>query len=139
MFMNIEAQGKDNMGYPLLKRSVYYGSRVLVRQKNTPNGFQKTNYEDLKKVYSIWICLKHSKKKSGVMNRYSLHEEHLGTAYAFPKRHYDLMNIVMIYLPKEIKRIFHNGTFMTLLYILFTSGMDTRRKRNCLQKTMEYR
>ena len=71
MFMNIEAQGKDNMGYPLLKRSIYYGSRLLVRQKNTPNGFQKTNYEDLKKVYSIWICMKHSKKKSGVMNRYS--------------------------------------------------------------------
>ena len=114
MFMNIEAQGKDNMGYPLLKRSIYYGSRLLVRQKNTPNGFQKTNYQDVKKVYSIWICMKHSKKKSGVMNRYSLHEEHLGTAYAFPKRHYDLMNIIMIYPPKEVEDI-HDGTFMTLL------------------------
>ena len=133
MFMNIEAQGKDNMGYPLLKRSIYYGSRLLVRQKNTPNGFQKTNYEDLKKVYSIWICMKHSKKKSGVMNRYSLHEEHLGTAYAFPKRHYDLMNIVMIYPPKEVEDI-HDGTFMTLLYILFTSGMDSTKKKELLTK-----
>ena len=133
MFMNIEAQGKDNMGYPLLKRSIYYGSRLLVRQKNTPNGFQKTNYEDLKKVYSIWICMKHSKKKSGVMNRYSLHEEHLGAAYAFPRRHYDLMNIIMIYPPKEVENI-HDGTFMTLLYILFTSGMDSTRKKEILTK-----
>ena len=133
MFMNIEAQGKNNMGYPLLKRSIYYGIRLLVRQKNTPNGFQKTNYEDLKKVYSIWICMKHSKKKSGVMNRYSLHEEHLGTAYAFPKKHYDLMNIVMIYPPKEVEDIY-DGTFMTLLYILFTSGMDSTRKKEILTK-----
>ena len=133
MFMNIEAQGKNNMGYPLLKRSIYYGIRLLVRQKNTPNGFQKTNYEDLKKVYSIWICMKHSTKKSGVMNRYSLHEEHLETAYAFPKKHYDLMNIVMIYPPKEVEDI-HDGTFMTLLYILFTSGMDSTRKKEILTK-----
>ena len=81
--------------------------------------------------------MKHSKKKSGVMNRYSLHEEHLGTAYAFPKRHYDLMNIIMIYPPKEVEDI-HDGTFMTLLYILFTSGMDQQGKRKFLQKAMEY-
>ena len=77
--------------------------------------------------------MKHSTKKSGVMNRYSLHEEHLETAYAFPKKHYDLMNIVMIYPPKEVEDI-HDGTFMTLLYILFTSGMDSTRKKEILTK-----
>jgi len=78
--------------------------------------------------------MKHSTKKSGVMNRYSLHEEHLGTAYAFPKRHYDLMNIIMIYPPKEVEDI-HDGTFMTLLYILFTSGMDSTKKKEILTKS----
>ncbi|RHO22645.1 hypothetical protein DW212_11620 [Eubacterium sp. AM18-10LB-B] len=44
------------------------------------------------------------------------------------------MNIVMIYPPKEVEDI-HDGTFMTLLYILFTSGMDSTKKKEILTKS----
>ena len=54
MFINIEAQNDINPSYDLLNRAIYYASRLISRQKGEE--FFNSKYNELKKVYSIWIC-----------------------------------------------------------------------------------
>ncbi len=55
MIINIEAQNKYSAGYPLIKRGIYYASRLISAQRGTV--FYKEDYGKLQKVYSIWICI----------------------------------------------------------------------------------
>ena len=54
MVMNIEAQDKLNVGYPIIKRGIYYIGRMLTAQYGTV--FTKANYGLIKPCISIWVC-----------------------------------------------------------------------------------
>ena len=55
LIINVEAQRKTKgQSYPIVKRGHYYCGRLLSAQKDVE--FKGTHYEDIKKVYSIWIC-----------------------------------------------------------------------------------
>ena len=47
-------QMKDTPGYPIPKRGIYYGSRLISAQRGTV--FKNQEYGKIKKVVSIWIC-----------------------------------------------------------------------------------
>ncbi|WP_019002089.1 hypothetical protein [Succinimonas amylolytica] len=51
--VDIEFQGKQTIGYPLMNRAEYYLGRLISRQKGIV--FNKTDYQKLRKVYSLWI------------------------------------------------------------------------------------
>ena len=56
--INVEAQKstkKSKLGYKLENRIAYYMGRMISAQKGTE--FVNSNYDDLKSVYSIWICM----------------------------------------------------------------------------------
>lgn len=53
LIINIEVQVDPTPGYPILKRGIYYCSRMLSEQFGTE--FLDEHYEDMKKVVSIWI------------------------------------------------------------------------------------
>lgn len=56
--INLEAQkltGHSALGYHLENRIVYYLARMVSAQKNTE--FHGTDYDSLKNVRSIWICM----------------------------------------------------------------------------------
>jgi len=58
VIINIEAQRSSNatkLGYHLGNRIVYYLARMISAQKNVE--FFKNDYDNIKKVYSIWICM----------------------------------------------------------------------------------
>ena len=61
LIINVEAQKRLNPKkktgdtYPLLKRAVYYASRLISSQKGTE--FTNSDYDKIKKVYTIWICM----------------------------------------------------------------------------------
>jgi hypothetical protein len=61
LIINVEAQKrlkpkkKNGDTYPLLKRAVYYASRLISSQKGTE--FINSDYDKIKKVYTIWICM----------------------------------------------------------------------------------
>lgn len=67
--INIEAQKsskKSKLGYQLENRIAYYMGRMISEQKGTE--FVNSNYDDLKSVYTIWICMD-TKKIRGLNNR----------------------------------------------------------------------
>ena len=56
LHIDFEFQKEYDLGYPVIKRGIYYGCRKLSAQidKIGKNGIA---YKYLEKVYSIWICL----------------------------------------------------------------------------------
>ena len=134
LLINMEAQSKGNPGYPLLSRAVYYGCRLVAGQKNRSEGFDRSDFGHLKKVYSIWIVKDGSEEKAGVFNRYTLKEECLQTPYHFAKEDYDKLCIIVIYPDNQYDLNDENHSFMELLHILFKAKMDFEDKKSRLSK-----
>ena len=90
MIINIEIQKDQPKDYHLLNRSIYYVSRMISSQKD--RDFEHSNYDDLKHVFSIWICLNMDENS---LTRYYLSSENiLGNPQWKGKQ--DLLNIVLI-------------------------------------------
>ena len=66
--INIEAQKsskKSKLGYQLENRIAYYMGRMISEQKGTE--FVNSNYDDLKSVYTIWICMDTKKSEDSII------------------------------------------------------------------------
>lgn len=57
-------------GYPLVKRGIFYCSRMLSAQYGTE--FTEPDYDKLKEVYSIWICLNPPIKSGNTIVQYHM-------------------------------------------------------------------
>ena len=55
IIINVEAQKDEPSGYHILNRAIFYVSRLISSQKE--RDFTNTNYNDMKRVFSIWICM----------------------------------------------------------------------------------
>ena len=55
IIINIEAQRGDTKEYDIMNRATFYASRMISSQKE--RDFTNSNYDDIKRVYSIWICM----------------------------------------------------------------------------------
>lgn len=63
IIINLEAQKSADagkLGYHLENRIIYYMARLISSQKETE--FFHSDYDNLKKVYSIWICMDENKE-----------------------------------------------------------------------------
>jgi len=91
LIINIEAQNRFHPGYPLLKRAIYYCSRMISAQYGTE--FTSSHYEKIKKVYSIWICMNPPLKEENSITQYSLTETNLVGERKEMEKNYDLYNV----------------------------------------------
>ena len=55
IIVNIECQKDEPSAYKVLNRATFYASRLISSQKE--RDFVNTNYDDIKQVFSIWICM----------------------------------------------------------------------------------
>ena len=79
IIINIEAQQKSNPGYSLLNRGIFYAARLISAQLSvefTNDGSDKEQYDNMKKVYSIWICMDCPEDKKDSISNYSF-EPHI--------------------------------------------------------------
>lgn len=96
MIINIEAQKDEPTRYHILDWAVFYVSRMISSQKDRE--FIHSEYNDIKKVYSIWICM--NREKNTLEHIYLTKESLLGEEQW--KGRLDLLNIIMIGLAEEI-------------------------------------
>lgn len=83
-------------GYRLMNREVYYVSRMVSSQKE--RDFVRMNYDDIKKVFSIWLCM--NMKENSVDYVHLVNEKLLGS---HPwEGGLDLLNIVLVGIAKEL-------------------------------------
>jgi len=90
IIINVEAQKDESTRYQILNRAVFYVSRLISSQKE--RDFENTNYNDIKKVYSIWVCMN---MDENTMSHIHLTQDDLVGSYKW-KGNLDLINIVMI-------------------------------------------
>jgi len=94
MIIDLEAHNKFKPGYPLSKRAIYYCGRMLTAQNGTE--FVHSEYQKIKKVVSIWVCMDPSKEYRNTITRYHLTEENIVGHVKEPLENYDLIDVVMI-------------------------------------------
>lgn len=96
LHFNMEFQNDYHPGYPVIKRGIYYGAREISEQLGILT--KTTDYSDIEKVYSIWICSeeKMPKKLQNTMTRYYIKKEDVIGYTEEPKEDYDLMEVILI-------------------------------------------
>ena len=130
LIINAEAQNRFKPKYSLTKRAVYYGSRLISAQHGTV--FTKSDYQKLRKVYSIWICVNPAKKFRNTITCYSLKPETIiGNAVEAPEN-YDLINIVMVCLGKMEE--WNDNNLIKFLGVLFQNELSAREKKDILER-----
>ena len=134
LIINIEAQNDFYPGYPLIKRGIYYCSRMISAQYGTE--FTNSHYENIKKVYSIWICMNPPKSRENSITRYYIAEENLAGSVKERKADYDLMAAVMICLGNEED----SGTdLLKLLNVLLSTETGSQDKCQILEEDFHIR
>ena len=123
MYINVEAQNNSTR-YPLINRAIYYVSRIISGQKQEV--FDHTHYENIKKVYSIWICINPSKQESDTINYYTLSEQCIKGNYHI-KKDYKLINIIMLNVGKDYDYNDNKKGILEMLSLLFTyTGLEAK-------------
>ena len=134
LLVNIEAQktfSETALKYILMKRAVFYGSRLISAQKETE--FKGSDYSSVKKVYTIWICMESPVEKS-VINHYRMTERHVFGKYKEPEENYDLLNIVMVYLAKGPVK----NRMLSMLQVIFQeTSKSAKEKSEILRKKFD--
>lgn len=96
VIVNLETQKCEPTGYHILNRAVFYVSCLISSQKE--RDFVKMNYNDIKRVFSIWICMN--------MDEDSMAYVHLAKDDILGSHQWggglDLLNIVMIGIADEL-------------------------------------
>lgn len=129
LIINVEAQNDFYPGYPLIMRAVYYCCRMISSQYGRE--FTGSHYEKIKKVYSIWICMKPPKNRENTITRYRLVEEHLVGEAAEPVKNYDLLSIIMLCLGRPDGENYDG--VLRMLDVLLGSETSEAEKRKILQ------
>ena len=135
LMVGVEAQKDYYPGYDIVTRGIFYGARMISAQLNTE--FQHSDYDNIKKVYSIWICMDTPKYAENTITSYHLTKENLVGNFPEDKVRYDLMNVVCICLSKELVEENANRKLHRLLGTVFSQKLKAGEKKNILMK--EYR
>ena len=136
IIINVEAQQKGNPGYSLLNRGVFYAARLISAQLSvefTNDGSDKEQYDNMKKVYSIWICMDCPEDKKDSIINYSF-EPHIiyqGNDKLKLYKNCDLMNITFIHLSGKPDQSHHQ--LISMLDTLLAK-MDAETKKKKLQE-----
>ena len=130
LIINVEAQNNFYPGYPLIKRGIYYCSRMISAQCGTE--FVNAHYEKIKKVYSIWICMNPPKNRKNTITRYRIAEDNLVGSVKEQKAYYDLMTAVMVCLGAEDDQNYEG--LLKLLDVLFSTEVNLKGKQEILEQ-----
>ena len=127
IIIDLEAQGNYYTGYPLPKRGIYYCCRMISAQHGTE--FTNSNYQDIKKVYSIFIAIKPPVNRQNTITRYRIVEENMVGCVKEAVQNYDLMTLLMICLgrPEET-----DCDILKLLDVLLSNEIEVPEKRQVL-------
>lgn len=81
--------------YPVIKRGIYYAAREISYQLGTLT--EQTNYGDIQKAYSIWICNERIPARlQNTVTMYSIKKTDVIGKADEPEEEYDMMGVIMI-------------------------------------------
>lgn len=128
IIVNIEAQKDEPAEYHILNRAIFYVCRLVSSQKE--RDFSNTNYDDIKSVHSIWICM--NMPQSSMDYFHLTNKKMLGSYHWKGKQ--DLLNIVLLGLAKELPEQDEKYELHRLLCALLSQKLTTSEKLNIIEK-----
>lgn len=134
MIINVESQKDFYPGYPLIKRGIYYCSRMISSQYGTE--FSGPHYEKVKKVYSIWICTNPPKYRRNTITAYSMNERQIVGKAAEPKENYDLLTVLTVCLGGASGDENYRG-LLKMLEVLLSDQVLPGEKKEILEKEFD--
>ena len=127
IIVNIEAQKDEPTEYKILNRAIFYVSRLISSQKE--RDFVNTNYDDIKQVFSIWICMN--------IDDNSLSHIHLTKDEMLKpcnwKGNLDLLNIVLIGITNEIPEHDEKYEMHRLIGTLLSGELKEQEKLDIIE------
>ncbi|MGN0606604.1 MAG: hypothetical protein ACI4JM_08790 [Oscillospiraceae bacterium] len=131
LIINLESQNSYHPGYTLEKRGVYYLSRLISSQYNVE--FKNSDFDKLKKVYSIWICTHAPKCFANTITEYRFKPENLvGKVPDIPQK-YDLMSLIMINLGSKDENYSGLIRMLDILLNMYTEKGESNRALDILE------
>lgn len=120
---------KDEPGsYQILNRAIFYVSRLISSQKE--RDFVKSNYNDIKTVYSIWVCM--NMPENSMCHIYLTKEDLLGKHNW--KGNLNLVNIVMIGLTNALPESHNEYGLHRLLCAMFSNELSQQQKMKIMEQ-----
>ena len=92
------------------------------------------HYENIKKVYSIFICTSPKKEQRNTITRYRITEENMVGQVRAPVADYDLLTVIVMCLGSADD---DNDGILKLLSVLLSGEMDPEKKKDILQNDFD--
>ena len=127
IIVNIEAQKDEPTEYKILNRAIFYVSRLISSQKE--RDFVNTNYDDIKQVFSIWICMN---MDDNSLSHIHLTKDEMLKPYSW-KGNLDLLNIVLIGITNEIPEHDEKYEMHRLIGALLSSELKEQEKLDIIE------
>ena len=127
IIVNIEAQKDEPTEYKILNRAIFYVSRLISSQKE--RDFVNTNYDDIKQVFSIWICMN---MDDNSLSHIHLTKDEMLKPYNW-KGNLDLLNIVLIGITNEIPEHDEKYEMHRLIGTLLSSELKEQEKLDIIE------
>ena len=128
MIINLEAQKNEPTKYHILNRAIFYTARLVSSQKERE--FTGSDYNEIKQVYSIWICMNMEKNS---LSHIHMVKDDLVEEQDW-KGNLDILNIVMIGLAKEIPPKEEKYELHRLLGTLLSQTMTAEQKLKLMKQ-----
>ena len=128
IIVNVEAQKDMPTEYHILNRAIFYACRLVSSQKE--RDFVNKKYEDIKQVYTIWICMNMPEDSTDYY--YLANKKVLGNCMWEGKQ--DMLNIVLVGLAKELPRQDEKHELHRLLGALLSKSLTQSEKLNIIEK-----
>lgn len=132
LIINVEAQKKYHTGYSLTTRGVFYGARMISAQLGTE--FEIPEYDKIKKVYSIWICMNAPQYIGNAISEYKFEKTDLIPGIPDRRKEYDKLSVVMVCLNTKKET---EDQFLGMLQTLFNTELAEKEKKERLEQEYE--
>ena len=132
LIINVEAQKKYHTGYSLTTRGVFYWARMISAQLGTE--FEIPEYDKIKKVYSIWICMNAPQYIGNAISEYKLEKTDLIPGIPDRRKEYDKLSVVMVCLNTKKET---EDQFLGMLQTLFNTELAEKEKKERLEQEYE--
>ena len=127
IIVNVEAQKDEPTEYKILNRAIFYVSRLVSSQKE--RDFVNTNYDDIKQVFSIWICMN---MDCNSLSHIHLAKDEMLSPYDW-KGNMDLLNIVLVGITNDIPEHDEKYEMHRLIGALLSTELREQEKLDIIE------
>lgn len=129
IIINVELQKKYHVGYRFGSRGVFYCARMLSEQLDKE--FTTDNYNDMRKVYSIFICMEAPEKDANTITECSIEQKELYGDFKGEEK-CDYLSVIIIRLSKKDNSD-SNNELIDMLTVLLSEEIDAETKKQELE------